>query len=70
MGKQQVFKFNSFTTKFLQFEPLRIKLTALDDLQYVYCQVLNNYTVHDNFNDQGLSSTKILNVTCKYYNAN
>ena len=45
---------------------LRKRLSAIDDHKMVYCQVINNYTVHETFSKHGMSNVKTLSVTCKY----
>ena len=42
-----------------------MNITASDDLKKAYCQVLNVYTLNEQFNDEGMSKINNINVTCK-----
>ena len=47
---------------------MKINITASDDLKKAYCQVLNVYTLNEQFKDEGMSKINTVNVSCKLKN--
>jgi len=44
-------------------EVLKMNITASDDLKKAYCQVLNVYTLNEQFQDEGMSKINTVNVS-------
>ena len=42
-----------------------MNITVSDDLKKAYCQVLNVYTLNEQFQDEGMSKINTVNVSCK-----